>query len=91
MGKIKMDLEAAVRNDPAATGKWEVFWTYGGFKALYRHRFAHWFYRRGFKYLAQLIAAGTRRQTGVDIPPAADIASGVFIDHGVGVVIGEPT
>ncbi len=91
MGKIKMDLEAAVRNDPAATGKWEVFWTYGGFKALYRHRFAHWFYRRGFKYLAQLISAGTRRKTGVDIHPAADIAGGVFIDHGVGVVIGETT
>ena len=91
MGKISMDLDAAMRNDPAARSKWEVFWTYGGFKALYRHRFAHWFYTHGCKGLAQLISAGTRRKTGVDIHPAADIAGGVFIDHGVGVVIGETT
>ncbi len=89
MGKIKMDLEFAMQNDPAATSKWTVFWTYGGFNALLRHRFAHWFYKHGCKFLAFLIAKGTRKKTGVDIHPAADIAGGVFIDHGVGVVIGE--
>ena len=89
MGKIKMDLQAALDKDPAARNKWEIFFTYGGFKALYRHRYAHWFYNHGMKYLAKLIAGGTRRKTGIDIHPAAKIAGGVFIDHGVGVVIGE--
>ena len=89
MGKIKMDLQAALEKDPAARNKFEIFFTYGGFKALYRHRFAHWFYNHGMKYFAKRIAAGTRRKTGIDIHPAAKIAGGVFIDHGVGVVIGE--
>lgn len=91
IAKIKKDLDFAMQNDPAATSKWTVFWTYGGFKALYRHRFANWFYKHECKYLALLIAKGTRKKTGVDIHPAADIAGGVFIDHGVGVVIGETT
>ena len=89
MGKIKMDLQTALEKDPAARNKFEIFFTYGGFKALYRHRFAHWFYNHGMKYLAKRISAGTRRKTGIDIHPAAKIAGGVFIDHGVGVVIGE--
>ena len=89
MGKIKMDLQTALEKDPAARNKFEIFFTYGGFKALYRHRFAHWFYNHKMKYLAKLIASGTRRKTGIDIHPAAKIAGGVFIDHGVGVVIGE--
>ena len=87
--KIAMDLQAAMDKDPAARNKFEIFFTYGGFKALYRHRFAHWFYNHGAKYLAKLISAGTRRKTGIDIHPAAKIAGGGFIDHGVGVVIGE--
>lgn len=89
MGKIKMDLQAALDKDPAARSKFEIFFTYGGFKALCRHRFAHWFYNHKMKYIAQRISAGTRRKTGIDIHPAAKIAGGVFIDHGVGVVIGE--
>ncbi|MDE6472633.1 MAG: serine O-acetyltransferase [Clostridia bacterium] len=89
MGKIKMDLQVALEKDPAARNKFEIFFTYGGFKALYRHRFAHWFYNHGMKYFAKRISAGTRRKTGIDIHPAAKIAGGVFIDHGVGVVIGE--
>lgn len=89
MGKIKQDLQVAMERDPAARSKWEIFWTYGGFKALYRHRFAHWLHNHGMKALAQWISARTRRKTGVDIHPAAKIAGGVFIDHGVGVVIGE--
>lgn len=84
-----MDLQAALDKDPAARSKWEIFFTYGGFKALYRHRFAHWFYNHGMKCLAHRISAVTRRKTGIDIHPAAKIAGGVFIDHGVGVVIGE--
>ena len=89
MGKIKDDLNAAMAKDPAARSKLEVFFTYGGFRALFRHRRAHWFYKHGFKRLAQIISARTRKLTGVDIHPAAEIEGGVFIDHGVGVVIGE--
>lgn len=89
MGKIRQDLQAAMDKDPAARSKLEIFFTYGGFRALYRHRRAHWFYKHNMKFIAKAIAARTRRLTGVDIHPAAEIAGGVFIDHGVGVVIGE--
>ena len=89
MGKIKQDLQVAMEKDPAARNKAEIFFTYGGFKALFRHRIAHWFYNHKMIFLAKAIASRTRRLTGVDIHPAAKIAGGVFIDHGVGVVIGE--
>ena len=89
MGKIRQDLQAAMDKDPAARSKLEIFFTYGGFRALYRHRRAQWFYKHNMKFIAKAIAARTRRLTGVDIHPAAEIAGGVFIDHGVGVVIGE--
>lgn len=87
--KLKMDIEAAMRNDPAARNKFEVWLTYPSVKALRRHRRAAWFYRHGFKLLASVISARTRRITGIEIHPAAKIAPGVFIDHGDGVVIGE--
>ena len=89
MGNIAMDLQVAMEKDPAARSKAEVFFTYGGFKALLRYRFAHWFYNHHMKMLATIISAGARRKYGVDIHPAAKIKGGVFIDHGVGVVIGE--
>ena len=89
MGKIRQDLQAAMDKDPAARSKLEIFFTYGGFRALYRPRRAHWIYKHNMKFIAKAIAARTRRLTGVDIHPAAEIAGGVFIDHGVGVVIGE--
>ncbi len=89
MGNISKDLEMAMLKDPAAKSKWEIFFTYGGFKALYRHRIAHWFYTHKMVFIAKMIAGGTRKKTGVDIHPGAQIAGGVFIDHGVGVVIGE--
>ena len=89
MNKIKMDLNVAMEKDPAARSKAEVFFTYGGFKALFRYRIAHWFYNHKMKIIATIISAGARRKYGVDIHPAAQIAGGVFIDHAVGVVIGE--
>ncbi len=91
MGKIAMDLDFAMKKDPAARSKAEVFFTYGGFKALFRYRISHWFYTHNMKTIATLISAGSRRKYGVDIHPAAQIAGGVFIDHAVGVVIGETT
>ena len=91
MGKIAMDLQVAMEKDPAARSKSEVFFTYGGFKAIFRYRIAHWFYNHHMKTIATIISAGSRRKYGIDIHPGAQIAGGVFIDHGVGVVIGETT
>ena len=91
MNKVKMDLQVAMEKDPAARSKAEVFFTYGGFKALYRYRIAHWFYTHHMKTIATIISAGSRRKYGIDIHPGAQIAGGVFIDHGVGVVVGETT
>ena len=91
MKNIAMDLQVAMEKDPAARSKSEVFFTYGGFKALFRYRIAHWFYTHHMKTIATIISAGSRRKFGIDIHPGANIAGGVFIDHGVGVVIGETT
>lgn len=88
---LKNDLKAAVERDPAAKSKFEIYFTYGGFKALRAYRRAHWFYMRNFTFLARVISARARRKTGIDIHPAAKIGKGLFIDHGVGLVIGETT
>ncbi|MCM1438076.1 MAG: serine O-acetyltransferase [Roseburia sp.] len=87
--KLRADIEAAKRNDPAARNRFEIWLTYSGVRALSRHRRAHFFYRIRFKLLARIISQRTKRITGIEIHPAAEIASGVFIDHGQGVVIGE--
>lgn len=89
MKNFKSDLQAVMDRDPAAKSKLLVILTYGGYKAIRRHRRAHWFYNHNMKWFADIISARTRRLTGVDIHPAAKIGKGVFIDHGVGVVIGE--
>ena len=88
---IKADLAAAIENDPAAKNKLEIILTYGGFRALCAYRRAHWWYTHGLHMLAFLITARARRNYGIEIHPAAKIGKGVFIDHGVGVVIGETT
>ena len=87
--KLKMDIAAAMRNDPAARNKFEVWLTYPSVKALRRHRWANWLFRHGFKLWARIVSQRTRRITGIEIHPAATIGPGVFIDHGDGVVIGE--
>ena len=88
---MKADLAAALERDPAAKSKLEIYFTYGGFKALCAYRRAHWFYNHGMKFLAFLINAHSRNKYGIDIHPAAVIGKVVFIDHGVGLVIGETT
>ena len=87
--KLKLDIDAAMQNDPAARSRFEVWLTYSGIKALIAYRRANWFYRHGFKLLARIISQNAKRRTGIEIHPAATIAPGVFIDHGEGVVIGE--
>ncbi|MGN1042990.1 MAG: serine O-acetyltransferase [Christensenellales bacterium] len=88
---IKSDLQAALDRDPAATSKAEIYFTYGGFRAIRAYRKAHWFYTHGHTFIARLISARARRSTGIDIHPGAKIGKGLFIDHGVGLVIGETT
>lgn len=87
--KIKKDLNAVFRYDPAARSKLEVILTYSGFHALVMYRFAHFMYLHNYKLLARFVSQFTKFLTGIEIHPAAKIGSGVFIDHGEGVVIGE--
>lgn len=87
--KIKYDLKAAREQDPAAKGNAEIILTYGGFHALVLHRFAHYMYTNHFHLIGKLVSSFAKFVTGIDIHPAAKIGYGVFIDHGVGVVIGE--
>lgn len=90
MSKLGQDLDAAMRFDPAARNKFEVFLTYSGFHALMWYRVAHFFHKRlHFKLLARMLSQTAKFLTGIEIHPGAEIAGGVFIDHGSGVVIGE--
>lgn len=87
--QIKKDIQSILERDPAARNFWEVFFLYPGFKALLRHRVAHKLHKSGHYFLANMISKKTRRKYGIEIHPAAQIGTGVFIDHGMGVVIGE--
>ncbi|HMM06610.1 MAG TPA: serine O-acetyltransferase [Clostridiales bacterium] len=89
--RMKRDIDAVMARDPAATSRFMVFLTSPGLHAIWRHRRAHWFYKHNRKNLAQLISFFNRAWTGVEIHPAAEIAEGFFIDHGMGIVIGETT
>ena len=90
--KVKMDLKAALSNDPAARGPFapiEILLTYAGFHAILFHRVIHQVYRLRIPILPKMLAWLNRLLTGVEIHPAARIGGGFFIDHGNGVVIGE--
>ena len=87
--KLRMDIAAAKRNDPAARSKFESWLTYSGVHALSWHRWANFLYRVHLKLLARITSQFAKFLTGIEIHPAAKIAPGVFIDHGQGVVIGE--
>lgn len=88
---MKSDLQAAIDGDPAARNKLEVFFLYSGYKAVRKYRRAHWFYLHNMKFIARLLSQRARHKTGVEIHPGATIGKGLFIDHGMGVVIGETT
>ena len=85
----KEDVNTAMERDPAARSFWEVYFTYNGVKALRMHRRANRLYRQGHYFLARKVSSRCVRLTGIDIHPAAQIGRRCFIDHGVGVVIGE--
>lgn len=89
--KIKRDFQAALSMDPAATSKVEVALTYAGFHALLFYRFAHWMSKKRIPFMPRALSQFARFITGIEIHPGAAIGSGLFIDHGMGVVIGETT
>ncbi len=89
--RLREDIKAIMERDPAATGPLQVFFLYPGLKAVRSHRKAHWLYNHGFHFLARYLSERCKRKTGIEIHPAAKIGKGLFIDHGVGVVIGETT
>jgi len=89
LSQIKQDLQAVFDRDPAATSKLEVILTYAGFHALLAYRVSHWLKVHGVPILPRVLSQLARWLTGVEIHPSAQIGTGFFIDHGMGVVIGE--
>ena len=89
LARIREDLESARAHDPAARGALEVFFVYSGLHAVWWHRLSHAMWRRGARFLPRAISQLTRFFTGIEIHPGAQIGRRLFIDHGMGVVIGE--
>lgn len=89
--RIKEQFDTIYREDPAARSVIEIFLCYPGFHAVILHRLAHWLYRRGVPLVPRLISQVSRFLTGIEIHPGAMIGNRFFIDHGMGVVIGETT
>ncbi|MGB9937702.1 MAG: serine O-acetyltransferase [Methanobacterium sp.] len=87
--RIREDLQMVMLRDPAAGSKLEIFLTYPGLHAMWLYLIAHWFWIRNHSFIASIISALSRLLTGVEIHPGAIIGRRVFIDHGMGVVIGE--
>jgi serine O-acetyltransferase len=87
--RLKEEIRVVFERDPAARTRWEVITCYPGFHALQLHRFAHWTWELRFKWLARFISHLSRWFTGIEIHPGATIGRRFFIDHGMGVVIGE--
>jgi serine O-acetyltransferase len=88
---IKEDFRSALRNDPAARTPVEVLFAYPGFHAIFFHRFIHLLWNQHVPFFPKVVAHLVTILTGVEIHPAAKIGKGLFIDHGLGVVIGETT
>ncbi len=89
LARIKEDIACVFDRDPAARSTWEVVTCYPGFHALLIHRLAHWFWRMKMRWLGRFVSHVSRFLTGIEIHPGAKIGRRVFIDHGMGVVIGE--
>ncbi|MDP2608796.1 MULTISPECIES: serine O-acetyltransferase [unclassified Oceanobacter] len=87
--QLREDVACVFERDPAARNTFEVLTTYPGVHAILHYRLANGLWRRGFKWLARLLSTGSRWLTGIEIHPGATIGHRFFIDHGMGVVIGE--
>lgn len=89
METLRQDIEAVRDRDPAARGALEIILAYPGLHALWMHRVAHWLWEKKVPVVPRLISHLNRFLTGIEIHPGAKFGKGVFIDHGMGVVIGE--
>jgi serine O-acetyltransferase len=89
--RLREDLQTIIERDPAAKNLFEVLLCYPGLHAIWMHRIAHCFYRHKWYTLARLISHISRGLTGIEIHPGATIGRRFFIDHGMGIVIGETT
>ncbi len=89
--RIKEDINTAFREDPAARNWGEVLFCYPGLHAIWMHRVAHFLWVRGYRNFARFLSHISRLLTGIEIHPGARIGRRFFIDHGMGVVIGETT
>ena len=87
--RLKKDIRVVFERDPAARSVWEVIFCYSGLHAIWMHRVSHALYRRGWVLLPRMISNFCRFLTGIEIHPGATIGEGLFIDHGMGIVIGE--
>ena len=87
--RLQEDIACILERDPAARSRWEVLTCYPGLHALLLHRLAHAFWRRGWRVMGRFTSHVARFLTGIEIHPGATIGRRVFIDHGMGVVIGE--
>lgn len=87
--RMKEDMDVVFEQDPAARTYIEVFLTYSGLHAVWNHHIAHFFYKRRLFFIARVISQVSRFFTGIEIHPGAKIGRRLFIDHGMGVVIGE--
>lgn len=87
--RIREEIDCVFERDPAARSVFEVIMAYPGFHAILIHRFSHWLWNSGFKWLGRFVSHIARWITGIEIHPGALIGRRFFIDHGMGVVIGE--
>ncbi|WP_024678717.1 serine O-acetyltransferase [Pseudomonas syringae] len=87
--RLREDIQSVFHRDPAARNAFEVLTCYPGMHAIWLHRFAHVLWRNGWKWLARVLSSFGRWMTGVEIHPGARIGRRFFIDHGMGIVIGE--
>ncbi|SCN22571.1 Serine acetyltransferase [Clostridium sp. N3C] len=86
---LKQNIQAVKKNDPAARSSFEILMLYPSIHAIIFHRIAHFLYKKHLFFLARLVSQISRFITGIEIHPGAKIGKGLFIDHGMGVVIGE--
>lgn len=86
---LLQEIDSFFDRDPSARSRWEIFFCYAGLHAILFHKLAHKLHGCGFKFLARFVATLGRFFTGIEIHPAATIGKNLFIDHGMGVVIGE--
>ncbi len=87
--KMTREIDSFFDRDPAARSRLEIFFCYPGVHALMSHRICHWLWKKNWRFLARWLSQVSRFITGIEIHPGAKIGKNLFIDHGMGVVIGE--